>query len=698
MTVIEKECKITEQIVRFFNSSKFKPYNISTKDKWKLPKKTNSDIKSGILYGERIPHNVSLRTDNGENYDVTYLKKIFERMNKALSKPIPLDSLVNEYEFVYPNSYYNGEQKYHLLYKRSLCEDFISKVTCFKDLSVKSIEAVEVFYLLGYVGSGKSTFINYLNMSTRQERKDNEVISVFVEYDEISSESYDSEKNQDYWDDKIYNLLINKIYYSAKELRQPPENLEKDFTSIIEKVIYRNNILIVFDGFDSLSANRIEKINNKYAISAISEAIRNIEQKYKQRTIINKQCKVLFSLRKCTYDSLDPNQKIGRLDADDAYYLPAPSFEMVIEKILSVLAQDKDFLETHMDAIFDIICTTSKRIEKLIKTKSMDESNDIFDNNYRRKLRYISSVIIVMALRVSNRLPVYIKDGNIHDEFFILLKEEIASRAKKHVFLDILLYGINTGYNNHFSDSKEDDNLGALCGFVDNIFCYFEDKIKSPSDLSRKILKLRVLQILHYYFDEEDRTFDYKSVEDINYELSILNINVSVKEIEDILDFLEKSLFIRSTKPYNKKGDFKEGGLMKKGIYFKCSNFGSLLLEYVLPTYSYVTAVAQNTCVPKTLADEIRYKKKSLDQPGSAFFISKDWLIEIIPTTLRFLRLLMTIETSNSYDKEYYIYDKLTKSCHDTIKRILKVDNIGLTTEDKQYIRDKCLCILTASK
>lgn len=681
-----------DRIIGFFDN--INPIDIDNEKNWEIPKKGTNEKMTGVEYGDRISENIRVATENPEEYDVTYIKNIFRRIDKYLSKGIPFHVLQKGGGFAFPNVPYNNKlEGYNQLHTKLSCEDFINEVINFDPIP-QGRERIKVFYLLGYVGSGKSTFINYILNYYSKNLNEKLIIQVHFEYDDIKEEIY-NDRDQLYWDEKIWDMFLDKVksifqdpaFIKAYKIEEEDVQKKEDF---IRKVIIRYNILAVFDGLDSLSPNKIEKNNNKYIVIAITKCLKKLKSLYCNHAIIKKQCHVIFSLRKCTYDMPDM-PRVARIDENQAYFLPAPKFESIIEKISTFLLEEQLFLKENKEKIIAIIKLASRKLECIIFGNT-DGYNavDIFDNNYRRRLRYISSLIIVMALRASNIIPTTLKVSGpqIHTLFFEKLFEGISS-TKDYIAQDILVCGVNTGFNNHFSDEEQDDNLGSLCGFIDNIFCYFPfgDALNYQGKM---ILKLRVLQILHIR-RESNGEFKYLSLSQIKGELSSIGINFPDEEIKNTLDFLEKSLFVRSTKPYENK--LKYSRKTRDELYFKCSNLGSILLKNIIFTYAYISGVAQNSCLPERLSEKIIYHKKTLSSHGNFFFINKEWVIEIIPTILLFLRVLKQVELNNPRAKDFYIHEAMIKSCSNVIKKILLARNPLLTENDGENLYNKCVDI-----
>jgi len=338
-------------------------------------------------------------------------------------------------------------------------------------------------------------------------------------------------------------------------------------------------------------------------------------------------------------------------------------------------------MKKHKDAIFEIIRATSKRVDEVFVLERKDDSADLFDNNYRRRLRYISSIVHFFALRVSNRAAGRNHD-ELHGDFFDKLKSEITDHKNDHWYYEILIYGLNHGYNNYFSNTKEEDNRGASCGFVDNIFCYFKDNLnESKNNKKKRILsKLRILQLLQISYS--DCRFQYLSIQKIKLALIGIGIDLSNSELCETLDFLEKSLFIRSSYPYEtlqceEVGDEEEGcngdeipNYFEFKTHFKCSNYGCNLIENILFSYSYMTAVSQNSCLPEVYSKHVKYKTKLKHSEGKIFFIDKEWIKEVIPNTLLFFLVMRSVEESNSGDKEFHVFGNILKSFREALTRI----------------------------
>jgi len=691
------DSNVDEQVSKLFDLSKIKPLNINDVRSWVLPAKSINEIKTGVEYGDRISDNIVKSIDHPENYDVTYIKNLFKSIYRYLSKGIPFDVLASGSGFAFPNVPYNNKlEGYNQLYTKQLCDDFVKQIIGF-DSASKGRDGVKVFYLLGYVGSGKSTFINYILQHNSKYLISRSVILVHFEYDDIKDEVYSDESNQEYWDARIWNLFIEKVKSSFQDPKfvhldkdQDEEDIKKIESNgdVLKRILFRYNLLVVFDGLDSLSPNKMERTNNRYILMSIMKCLRKLKSMYSNQARVQRACHVVYSLRKCTYD-MPGMPKLSRRDEDDAYFLPAPKFDDVIEKIIKFISEDKQLLRDYQGQIVGIIRLASSKLEHIIKNlPNSDNRSDIFDNNYRRRLRYISSIIIVMALRISNRIQKQ-SQSKIHDSFFKKLEEEIV-RLPDYLAFDIMVYGVNTGFNNHFSSAEEDDNLGSLCGFLDNIFCYFpfEEQNHSVNTVSvNMVLKLRTLQILYDQRDP-DCEFSYLSFSRIREELSSIGMNISEVDLESTLDFLEKSLYIRSTKPYENKSKFVDS--YKDELYFKCSNLGSFLLEKVIFTYSYISGVAQNSCMPDKLSEKVIYRKKSLNSHGNVFFINKKWVINIIPNIILFLRLLRYVELNNPKAEKFYIHKNMIECCRDSVGRILHAKNHRLTEDDKKLIYDKC--------
>lgn len=461
-----KHENLVNNIVSIFNNDNIGLIDLDIDNKWKRPDKDTSHIKSKIQYADIISNNI-LKKNEDNSYDTSYLNDVFEKIDHALCDSIPIELFRENKGYVFPSSEHDKKLfNYKQLYNLQSCNRFISKVCDFGGFPKNGTDGLEYTYLLGYVGSGKTTFLNYFLSTKKEYFKKNNIISIFFQYDEINKELYDATHESSYWQHRIETIILKKIIKS-------PEFIEpKELWVKVRNIINTNNIIICIDGFDSLSANQIERKNVKLVLSSIRKVMINLSEIYKLQHTVDFGCQIIFSLRKCTYDSLDVSENIGRIDSDDAFFLHAPAFEDIIEQTISTLSHDNHFMEKNSKVIFEIISLVSQSIDSSLWGEGCEIHNhlDTFDNNYRRRLRYIFSLIIVHALKLSNKFTPSKRSKDINHDFLLELQYSFQNKNNRNTYIDILVHGLNTGFNNHFSNNEAEDNLGRLCGFVDNIF------------------------------------------------------------------------------------------------------------------------------------------------------------------------------------------------------------------------------------
>ena len=211
-------------------------------------------------------------------------------------------------------------------------------------MNTLSNNAIQFSYILGYVGSGKSTFIKHLELSNRKKLDANNIVVATLRYREFSEDMYLGLAQTD-WNKNIEKRLLEKLVILTKRI--DPECIPVSIDDIslhdISGLLFKYNLIFIIDGFDSLSANRIERRSNVRVLRAIKLFFDGLQKIYNVQSFVNKKCKVLFSLRKCTYDMLNPSTKFGRQDIKDGYFLPAAKFDSVIDELLRYLSSDKDF-------------------------------------------------------------------------------------------------------------------------------------------------------------------------------------------------------------------------------------------------------------------------------------------------------------------------------------------------------------------
>lgn len=201
---------------------------------------------------------------------------------------------------------------------------------------------------------------------------------------------------------------------------------------------------------------------------------------------------------------------------------------------------------------------------------------------------------------------------------------------------------------------------------------------------------MRTLQILNK--NKYDGKFVHYTKHEIHKIINDYGYSISFENFDNIIDSLEKSLFVRSSVKHNLKYNNGESEEDKdKEVKYKCSNYGDILLNSVLCEYSYITAVCQNTCLPTLVAEKIEYKQKKLSEEGAIYYIDKNWIISIIPYLVLFLRVIKSVEISNSKDKELYVHIKIIKNCSDAISAILYSRRNRLSNSELQTISDECM-------
>lgn len=683
-------------IVSYFDNLRLDTLNIQPDGLWMLPVKSNEDNKSRVMSAVVAPYNlVSAGNHQYSKYDPQYLSDILSKIESALSDGVPQEIHTKGDGFVYPDATIDKNLKYNSLCNKPLCEKFID-IVCNFDKPHSDKSRIITYYLLGHVGSGKTTFMDHMINTNKDYFKKKNVLYIQLRYSDISDHLY-KQHGRDFWESKLRNDILHKIINSCTAKlsynMSPDEQL-----SCVMNIISKHHIAIFFDGFDSLSPNILETKNARHVLVALTGIVNLLKDLYLKLNEVNYECRVVFCLRKCTFDTLNADELVGRPDPNKAYLLYAAKFNEIISNIIKTLLTNNHFHKKHHKAITDIIVGASNIVNQVLDLKIRSQM-DQFDNNFRRRLRYISDVIFVNAIRVSNNFYCPNKNADVHTVFLTYLRNDIIKGKKNYLYHDILVYGANTSYNNYFSERDSEHNPGKFHGFVDNIFWYFNDKKQfDQNNVFKMLIKLRVLQILSDVINDDKSS--YLPITSIQTKLKKLGYDICIDHLKYVLDFLEKSLFVRSRSPYY-TNDFYQAENQSPGaaeqfyetkqvIHFRCSNYGRLVLDNILLKYTYISAICQNTLLPKSISEKILYKQKKLAETGLEYFIDKNWAMSIIEYLIYFLRVLKSVELKNRSDVDYYIHEKVIADCNTVIDKILNSKNQKLTEADLKSLYNKC--------
>lgn len=688
--------EIERKIVSLFDSDNIPTIGNLADSGWCLPLKTTADYNQGIVYPQKIEHNLT-RGKGRRASDLTAfnaLKSLLSRIEKSLSRPTPFENLQNNTGYTFPNANIQEQVGQYLqLLNKNDCEDFIKEIGTFDDNVILAAEVFSASYLLGYVGSGKSAFIDYMSAQISDHLKEEKVIYAGLSYGDVVQSIRSNEfETQAEWNGYIENLMYKRIVIGYEQF--PEENIAYPSSSDDKDkafwIIRQKSCLMIFDGFDNLSANQLETQNSIMALRAIINFLAVIKNTATNFGAPSSQHKVraLISLRKCTYEGLGAINLGAGNGVNNAYFMHAAKFEDVIGVKADIVIGDTAFWDGYKGIVLEVLLAASRRISAAFASNAMSNA-DMFDNNYRRRLRFVATVILVYALKLTNEFTT--SDGANVNELFLqkLLDSLKDSHYKENLLRNALIYGLNRGFNNQFSSKIEHDNLGKLCGYTDNVFCYLPENFTIQNRSYKLILKLRILQILLSHLSSDGDGYEYLTQNKVVEELKKCGIESTNKEVYETLALMEKSQFSRSSKPA------ANAVLM----HFKATNFGAIFYKKILSDYDYLSAVAQNTCLPEIFASEIKYTPKTSAERGESFHIIRPWAMNAAPYLLVFLRVLKSVENNHlpraSGYNGFVLYPQLVAKAAESLKRILASSNNPLTAADKEQIYAHCNRVLS---
>lgn len=580
-------------------------------DKFSLPIRTPAHFNSDIDMNASLRNSLNSKYPREEYPDVEYIPDLFNKIRKIFeaqpNKRLVLNGLGYTYpSYVIPPNVGVDLSPFTEIYNKSTCLNF-AKDICFFDNNVinSGLNRVKTYILSGYVGSGKTSFTNHVENFLSYPKNYKEEIDgekydaiVRINYDQFTRKIINNER------DNIIQHIIDSINNS----------LDNNTQSLI-KIIKNNNLLIIFDGFDKLTVNDANsEVKYKKTMDSLISSIEEIQSFYGRFNDIGKECHILLSLRKCTYDFYLSMEYFNRILIRRSYYLHAASFNSIISDTIRN-QDDYRFISKHKDILEEIIIGLSKTIDIIFSRNYNSNLHCVFDKNYRRRLKFISTLVKHFSLELvhhnSSMFHRYSEDPHeifLNELYNYISKLSDSREIIKTKMVELMIFGSKTHFSNYFSENKALDNRKNQSMF-DNIFCY--------SDISNDIGDITVkIKILLFLQPDIDSNATYFTLNEIKSGLN-LSSHYDLIKIYNILSALEQSLFVRSSKCYEKSG--------YESILFKCSEHGNNLLRNILTSYDYLSAVCQVTRLPEKISKRIKFSNRNSRDRSFMLSINDDW-------------------------------------------------------------------------
>ena len=694
---------------RLINGKSIKTIPLNLDKNWRSPPRDVTNQQTSVVYDNLVSQSLKKHYKNrGVGYEQSskiHLRTLLSDIESVFGFPITPDALRHDIGFAFPNTI-TTDDSYSSISDRTECEEFFEKILDFPKGDQTVANKVSTFYLLGYTGSGKSCLNRYFQ--EKNAEKLSAITHIDIPYEDLEYKLDELiGEEQDVWDKKIEEVIntyliddyLRKIETDDARLKffELPVDIK------IQRILPCRNILITIDGFDELSVRQINERSISMFFTSVKVYLRNLTARYNRLKIRNKKCHFFITLRKCTYELLSFTQIIDKRKDHKTYWLESASFKDVLKESFQLVKFGKtgsvlEFYENYTSDILDILEAASNKADEVLNFDNSQSTEAgrrecSFDRNYRRRLRFIACLIYRASAKVTY---IICKGGNVeidrlHSCFFEMLLKEINKLGENQV-IDIFVYGVNSGFNNHFSSvaaqeagKRPEDyhDPSSYCGFVDNVFWYLNQDFSGKVNPLRFLIMVRILQVL------EGADNQYLSVADINDELKKMGYSTDDDEILCFLKYLELDLLARSRRILDSEAE--KDSLETDTIQFKCSNFGKLFIRKVLLSYSYISGVSKTSMYPQNLWGKVNYLKRQYQSQN--YVLTEHWKKESSINVIYFLRLLKTIEEkyeNKDATVKFQLANKMIRACSSSIDAIMNSDHSGLNPNEIEQVYNKC--------
>lgn len=432
----------------------------------------------------------------------------------------------------------------------------------------------KVTFITGKVGSGKTSFINFIEYGFEKKFKKNNILFCRINPEDFNLHNFQKNTVKDTILTKIaYSLLTNNLSKSVafnlvyniisleklKDIKINSQELKDKAIEIITKILESKKnkfkILVVIDGFDNVNPEEMNKFN--LAVDSINDLIHN------GFSDIELPISYLLTLRNCTLPNF-------QLSSDDFNYTIVPPNESkIITKAIKYYIYQKDttFHKNIEPYLIDFITSILKQIELNLNYLSDIKKDALvhFDYDYRILLDYIHNVMcysvseITKGYKGNYNLNDFIKDQTRNNDMEFFLKK------KKYIVTDILLLTNKTIYQNPYQcidnqlkfskRRKLSEENRETDSFVNNIFNYCIKTNSLYEDSTFPLLyKYRILQILSI-------NDSYLSILEIEAKIKLFGYKVRNNNV--LVDELLYSQFIK----VSYIGNHKRYKITNKGLF-----------------------------------------------------------------------------------------------------------------------------------
>mgnify|MGYP001172642810 CR=1 FL=1 len=613
--------------------------------------------------------------------------------------------------------------------------------------------------ITGKVGSGKSTFIQiFLSKLLDDSSEERTVCYALITYEEFNNH-FRSNLSKEDWKECFELSILNQVIFQAfnnkpnnnktgikmkkwvdtisifRKFDEESIEILKNFSTLLTKEDFSDSwngifvenldvlikkavlnfllediefnkklkIVIVFDGFDAFSLDKIINKNYEAIVKYLSETIFTGGKVLGLR---KEHYSCVISLRDCTYSRL-----MKMLNAEDGIHIDRwricpPGVKKALHRGIRAYFNyltNRDIKNAQNDSIKKTIQGENSKLEENFllsfdniheEIKRFFKSDDddvvkIFDQNYRKMKSYY---ILVLKQLVSD----IIKDEGQKkkEEFFatITASKRIGAIIGKYDFLELLLLRDGKVFFNFFSDIDYDEfgihaegNVGK--GLIDNVFGYSFSKFNDIAKIPISLIKIRILQFLI-------KEKHHVKAEEVIGELKKMGYIVKEDYMHHILHMMGEVGFV--------KNRFSDEAKM---IVYQNTALGAYVIGELIKNNRYIEHVIQKSLLPKNLV--------KIMHPLCKYSFEEDsiikWIFYSAINIYIFINYIYLIEKkeiesyANKYDvKEYNSFYSLKKDFNFLIDSLNKVFRSNFVTKNSinRYIDTNLLKqeLLSANK
>ncbi|MBP2293598.1 hypothetical protein [Azospirillum rugosum] len=490
-----------------------------------------------------------------------------------------------------------------------------------------------VEFILGKVGSGKSTFIKFVENGYKDSFANEKILFVHIDHSQFTASSNIQgrlPKDKRYArirDIVLRNILVsfqlNSVALNAcggvrsfvngfKEYCQKRRIAinDRDLYFIINPnadcdesvmdtfgpaVDFLRSLdfyfLIAIDGMDALTFDEVVKGEHAELFDDIATVLFGVQAP--QYTVSHSN--YIVTLRNCTHERFVVNHSERMRRIRPSILIPC-EFRRLLERgvryYIHDVKKDSKFWRGGEEAVSWFMLALLEAMERSLGVSEKQEISALFDHNHRHIMESLVEIASWLITRIINQNSAF---KNVFEIFeyveekdLLLLKggPRISDSIEKYDQYDVFeayLIREGVGFFNKFSIGEK--IIPVVRGAsIDNIFNYHMVDASRSDVHNFLVLKLRVLQLLAF-------SRNYVGVGSIRRFLYMLGYTIEDRELMVNIDLLHSGSFV---KVRYETGEFR----------YCITKFGTLFLKNILWNTRYIENAIQETLVPRVMATD----------------------------------------------------------------------------------------------